>query len=206
MKIMKRVGIYSGTFDPVHNGHVSFALQAIDVAGLDEVVFLPEATPREKEGVTDISHRFELLKRSIGPFSNLSVRMLEVEQFCADDALPELLDIFDGDELWMLLGSDVVRTFSYRWKNLDAIFRDMAMIIAVREGDNAKDIKKAFKNLNCFWFIQVVLFGQKKTLGAGRCRKGNIWMVKILGRLLGVNSKKKRDSKLQEARGSNWVK
>ncbi len=145
---MKRVGIYSGTFDPVHNGHVSFALQAIDVAGLDEVVFLPEATPREKEGVTDISHRFELLKRSIGPFSNLSVRMLEVEQFCADDALPELLDIFDGDELWMLLGSDVVRTFSYRWKNLDAIFRDMAMIIAVREGDNAKDIKKAFKNLH----------------------------------------------------------
>lgn len=144
---MKRVGIYSGTFDPVHNGHVSFALQALDAAGLDEVVFLPEAVPRAKEGVTDISHRFELLKRSIEPFPNLSVRMLEVEQFCAYGALPELLDIFDGDELWMLLGSDVVHTFSYRWKDLDTIFQEMAMVIAIREGDNAKDIKKVFKNL-----------------------------------------------------------
>ena len=142
---MKRVGIYSGTFDPVHNGHVSFALQAMDAAGLDEVVFLPEATPREKENVTDISHRFELLKRSIEPFSNLSVRMLEVEQFCAYGALPELLDIFDGDELWMLLGSDVVRTFSYRWKDLDTIFQKMAMVIAVREGTAPRMSKKSSK-------------------------------------------------------------
>ena len=139
---MKRIGIYSGTFDPIHNGHVSFALQAMDVVGLDEVVFLPEATPREKDGVTDISHRFEMINRSIESFPNLSVRMLEVERFCAFGALPELQDIFEGDELFMLLGSDVVRTFSYRWKDLDMIFDHLQLVVAIREGDSAKDIAK----------------------------------------------------------------
>ena len=44
----KSVGIYSGTFDPVHTGHVAFALEAAQVANLQKVVFLPEETPREK--------------------------------------------------------------------------------------------------------------------------------------------------------------
>jgi nicotinate-nucleotide adenylyltransferase len=145
---MKRIGIYSGTFDPIHNGHVSFALQAMDVVGLDEVVFLPEATPREKDDVTDISHRFEMINQAIQPFDSLSVRMLEVERFCAYGALPELQEIFGEDELWMLLGSDVVRTFSYRWKDLDKVFKQLQLVIAIRHGDNAKDITNFLKHLD----------------------------------------------------------
>jgi nicotinate-nucleotide adenylyltransferase len=145
---MKRIGIYSGTFDPIHNGHVSFALQAMDVVGLDEVVFLPEATPREKDDVTDISHRFEMIKQAIQPLDNLSVRMLEVERFCAYGALPELQEIFGDDELWMLLGSDVVRTFSYRWKDLDKVFAQLQLVVAIRHGDSAKDITNFLKRLD----------------------------------------------------------
>jgi len=145
---MKRIGIYSGTFDPIHNGHVGFALQAMDTAGLDEVVFLPEATPREKDGVTDIAHRFEMINRAIEAFPNLSVRMLEVERFCAYGALPELEDIFGDDELFMLIGSDVVKTFSYRWKDLDKIFKRLQLIVAVREGDSVKDVAKFLKQLD----------------------------------------------------------
>ncbi|MEI9913739.1 MAG: adenylyltransferase/cytidyltransferase family protein [Candidatus Saccharibacteria bacterium] len=38
----RKIGIYAGSFDPIHLGHITFALQAIEQAGLDKVYFLPE--------------------------------------------------------------------------------------------------------------------------------------------------------------------
>ena len=63
--MVKRIGIFAGTFDPVHKGHISFALQAIEAAGLDEVVFLPEPRPRHKQSVTDQSHRIAMINLAI---------------------------------------------------------------------------------------------------------------------------------------------
>ena len=51
---MARIGIYAGTFDPVHAGHVAFALQSLEAAKLDRVYFLPERRPRGKRQVKNI--------------------------------------------------------------------------------------------------------------------------------------------------------
>src|SRR5438046_2070169 len=127
---MKRVGIYSGTFDPVHIGHVGFALQAIEAAQLDHVVFLPEQVPRGKVGVTDIAHRAAMLERTIAPYRQLSLRLLDdVPQFCVQGTLPALRQVFGSDELVLLLGSDVVKTFTDRWANLEDLFANMALAI-----------------------------------------------------------------------------
>ncbi|HEU5121705.1 MAG TPA: adenylyltransferase/cytidyltransferase family protein, partial [Candidatus Saccharimonadales bacterium] len=69
---MRRIGIYSGTFDPVHYGHIAFAASAIRACNLDEVVFLPEPQPRYKAGVTDIAHRLALLTMATAAQSNLT--------------------------------------------------------------------------------------------------------------------------------------
>ncbi len=144
---MRRIGIYAGTFDPIHIGHVGFALQSLEAAGLDEVVFLPERMPRDKEVVTDIAHRFEMIQRSIMPYLELSVRLLDIPQFCVQGTLPELRNMFEDAELVMLLGSDVVKTFVFRWANLDELFANMSLAIGVREGDSSKELKKVLRSV-----------------------------------------------------------
>ncbi len=144
----RRIGIYSGTFDPVHNGHIGFALRALDAAKLDEVVFIPEKTPREKEHVTDLQHRFELLVRATEPYESLSVRLLAPEQFCVRGTMPELRAMYDDAELYLLLGSDVAKLFADRWNNLDELFSEMELVIGVRQGDTRKELRKLLKSLD----------------------------------------------------------
>lgn len=144
----RRIGIYSGTFDPVHNGHIGFALRAMEVARLDEVVFVPEKVPRDKEAVTDLAHRFELLVRATEPYEGLSVRLLSADQFCVRSTLPELRAMFDDAELFLLLGSDTVKTFPKRWNNLDELFAQMRLVVGLRAGDTARDTKKLLKSLD----------------------------------------------------------
>lgn len=145
---MKRIGIYSGTFDPVHNGHIGFALRALEAAKLDEVVFIPEKRPREKDTVTDLQHRFELIVRAIGPYEGLAVRLLEPEQFCVKGTMPALQAMFGEEHMCLLLGSDVARTFPQRWANLDELFTDMELVIGLRKGDTRKELKKLLKGLD----------------------------------------------------------
>lgn len=143
-----RIGIYSGTFDPVHNGHVAFALCALEAAKLDEVVMIPEKRPRGKEEVTDLEHRFELLVRAIEPYEGLSVRLLGAEQFCVGGTMPELRAMFGDAQLYLLLGSDVVKTFPERWNNLDDLFTQMKLVIGLRKGDTRRSMKKLLKGLD----------------------------------------------------------
>jgi nicotinate-nucleotide adenylyltransferase len=145
---MKRIGIYAGTFDPVHNGHVGFALAAKDAAKLDEVVFLPEKVPRGKQHVTGLTHRFALLQRALAPYHGLTVRLLNVDQFCVRGTLPALREMFGDAALVLLLGSDVVKTFPDRWANLDELFSAMELVIGLREGDTGKDMQTVFRHLD----------------------------------------------------------
>jgi nicotinate-nucleotide adenylyltransferase len=77
-----RIGIYSGTFDPVHSGHISFALQSLKAAKLDKVYFLPERRPRNKQQVEHFGHRVAMLKRAIKPYPEFNV-LIELCRSCA---------------------------------------------------------------------------------------------------------------------------
>jgi nicotinate-nucleotide adenylyltransferase len=145
---MRRIGIYSGTFDPVHNGHIGFAVRALEEADLNEVIFIPERIPREKAGVTDLQHRFELLVRAVSPYNGLTVRLLPQDQFCVDGTLPSLRTMYGDARLCLLLGSDVVRTFPDRWDNLDRLFADMDLVIGVRTGDDQRGLERLLGSLD----------------------------------------------------------
>lgn len=131
-----RIGVYSGTFDPVHPGHIAFAEQALQECGLGTVVFAPEQKPRSKDHVTDISHRIAMIERAVEDKANLSVARLQSAQFTVKQTLPELHELFPGAKLTLLVGSDVVRTFLYRWEGLDTLLGDVSLAIGMRASDS----------------------------------------------------------------------
>jgi nicotinate-nucleotide adenylyltransferase len=137
---MSRIGIYAGTFDPVHAGHVTFALQSVEAAKLDEVYFLPERRPRTKQQVEHFGHRAAMLKRALEPHTRLRVLEMVDVNFSVGRTLPKLKELFAGDELVFLFGSDVVPRIA-DWPYAARLLK-REFVIGLRHQDKREDIHK----------------------------------------------------------------
>jgi len=137
--VSKRIGIYAGTFDPVHAGHITFALQAVQAAKLDEVYFLPERRPRNKRHVEHFGHRVAMLSRAIKPHPQFELLELVDVSFSVDRTLPELQRKFKSKELVFLFGSDVL-TRLRDWPSADKLLSGSELVIGLRAQDNRQKI------------------------------------------------------------------
>lgn len=135
MKIRKkrnqRIGIYAGVFNPVHAGHITFALQAMQKAKLDAVVFVPERNPRFKPEAEHFAHRVAMLKRAIRPHKHMAVLELVDRRFTVERTWPQLETIFAGDTLVLLAGSDVALQIP-EWSRAPRMLSVCELIVGVR--------------------------------------------------------------------------
>lgn len=156
---MAKVGIYSGSFDPVHNGHLSFAKQAIKQKGLDKVFFLVEPRPRRKQGVKAHDHRVNMLKLALSDDPKLGHIVLGHARFTVEHTLPILQQRFKNQELVMMMGDDFFTHFS-AWPHVKDLIKDMSFLVGIRKGSEAytssqvEDIKKS-KSINMNYDIVV---------------------------------------------------
>lgn len=140
---MKRIGIFAGSFDPIHKGHISFALKALQSANLNEIYFVPETKPRGKQGVTHIAHRMAMLKLATKPYNKLKVLDLLDKQFSVSTTLPRLQKLFPNSRLLLLLGSDVFEHLP-DWPLADRLLGQVGIIIGVRaHSDTITSFEKA---------------------------------------------------------------
>lgn len=142
----RRIGIYPGTFDPIHVGHIAFAEESIKVCDLDEVVFLPENTPRGKSNVTDITHRLAQIELATTGTPGLSSIWLDSKQFTIADTLPKLRSIYNDSRLTFLLGSDVAKSL-HTWEGLGIILAEISFAIGMRSSDTSDEVHLAMHKL-----------------------------------------------------------
>jgi nicotinate-nucleotide adenylyltransferase len=108
-----RIGVFGGSFDPVHFGHLIAAECAREQARLDRVVFVPAAAPPHKPGriLAEGRHRLEMLALAIGGHDAFSVSALELDRGGTSytvDTLTTLATAHPGDALVLLLGPDAL--------------------------------------------------------------------------------------------------
>ena len=143
---MARIGLFPGTFDPIHEGHVTFAMAAMAAAHLDKVVFLPERLPRGKEAVTPLDHRRRMIDLVIHRRPQLAVVVLPDDQFTVQKTLPQFEQLWPHDELWLLVGSDIVGTFQ-AWPDVDELFRRVKLLVGVRSDDQSAALQAKLARL-----------------------------------------------------------
>ena len=131
---MKRVGIFPGTFDPVHNGHVAFALAALDACQLDTIVFLPERSPRHKTNVSDFTHRATMVRVATRQDPRFMTLTLPEPQFTANTTLPELRKSFPDAAFTLLIGTDVAKNLPH-WDDITRIYNTFELAIGMRASD-----------------------------------------------------------------------
>jgi nicotinate-nucleotide adenylyltransferase len=130
-----RLGIFGGTFDPVHYGHLLLAECCREQCELDEVWFLPTASPphkRQRE-LTPAPLRIEMLELAIGGYEPFSVCRLEVQRGGLSytvDTLGEINQQRPDAELFFLLGGDSWHDLP-SWKQPERICQ-LATLVIVR--------------------------------------------------------------------------
>jgi nicotinate-nucleotide adenylyltransferase len=131
-----RIGIFGGTFDPVHLGHLITAEQCREQARLDQVWFIPSAQPPHKQDrpVTPFDHRLEMLQLAIA--GNPSFRASTVERELEGlsytvRTLHELHRRDPGNELLLIMGSDCVPDLP-GWREPAGIVAQAALLVVAR--------------------------------------------------------------------------
>lgn len=136
----RRIGVYGGGFDPVHNGHLRLARTARDVLPLDQVVFMPsggQAHYKQESNIAGGDQRVEMLRLAIDDEPGLAVSAYEVEQgrFCYTyETLCHLRDHLPaGSEVVLLTGGDW-KDKLHTWKYSEELLREFTVALFSRPG------------------------------------------------------------------------
>lgn len=134
-----RIGVFGGTFDPIHVGHLIVAEILQHELHLERVIFLPAGRPPHKpEQVLAADHdRIEMIRRAIRHSPTFSISMVDLERpgySYTARSLEILRDALDGDvQLVFLMGQDSLRDFP-NWHRPDLIAQQALLGVAQRPG------------------------------------------------------------------------
>lgn len=131
------IGIYGGTFDPVHYGHLRPALEVMEALGLEEIRFLPlrQAVHREQPIATQ-DQRLAMLRAALAGQPGFVIDETELERDGPSymvDTLRQLRDRLSGRTLCLLLGGDAFNGFM-TWREPDAISSLCHLVVMQRPG------------------------------------------------------------------------
>lgn len=128
-----RTGVFGGTFDPVHVGHIRAARRFIEECGLDELIVVPSGTPPHKSA-TDARLRYEMTRLAFSSEKNVTVSDVETRRAGVSYTFDTLCGLEkDGDELYLLCGSDMLMKFD-GWHRSEDILRMCTLAVIVRDG------------------------------------------------------------------------
>jgi nicotinate-nucleotide adenylyltransferase len=149
------IGLFGGTFDPVHRGHLALARAAMERCRLSRVCFVPAGVPphKQRQPLAPFAHRFAMLalatanEKAFVP-SLLEApeeggnRRLEKPNYTIDTVRRIKQGFKSADRLFLLIGMDAFADIA-KWHQAEALFRECQFIVAGRPGYSLADVAKA---------------------------------------------------------------
>lgn len=142
---LARLGLFGGSFDPVHQGHLGIAREAVRVAGLDELWFLPAAQPPHKPGrrLAPAEDRVAMLELALADEDGMRVRCDELERGGTSWTLDTVRTLEgEAQELWLLIGSDNLAGLP-GWRGVEEILERARPLVALRDASAARELEQA---------------------------------------------------------------
>ena len=133
-----RVGIFGGTFDPIHFGHLILAEQCREQCRLDEVWFVPAALPPHKltASITSPKSRCEMIEFAIAGNPAFRLNTIELDRTGPSFTVTTLEQLHSqkvSHELFLLIGADSLKDLPH-WREPARIL-ELATVVAVNRGD-----------------------------------------------------------------------
>jgi nicotinate-nucleotide adenylyltransferase len=139
-----RLGIFGGTFDPPHVGHLLAASDAIEHLTLDRLVFVPAAVQPLKAGraTASAAHRLAMVRLTVGADPRLETDSVEVDRKGLSytvDTLREFARRYPSAERYFLVGADVLASFA-QWRDPQTVLDLATLAVLTRRADAGDDV------------------------------------------------------------------
>jgi nicotinate-nucleotide adenylyltransferase len=137
---MSKIGLYFGTFNPIHVGHLIIANHMVEHSDLDEIwlVVTPQSPFKKKKSLLDNIHRFALVDIATQEYPKIKPSDIEFklpQPNYTVHTLAHISDTYPDKEFCLIMGEDNLKSF-HKWKNYD-------LEIALKEAEEL-----VFKHLN----------------------------------------------------------
>ncbi len=136
-----KIGLYGGSFDPVHQGHIAVARSALKALNLDEIWFLPAMlNPFKDHSSAGFKQRCEMVKMAIKPYRHFRMSDIEKENGIPSYTINTVRRIrarYPGNEYYWIIGSDSLEKLD-GWKNIDEL-RTLVRFICVSRDEMTRD-------------------------------------------------------------------
>ena len=131
-----RIGVFGGSFDPVHNGHLVAAKAVAKAINLDRVVFVPAGLQWQKQSSTSGTDRLAMVRLAITGIAGFEVSDIDILRdgpTYTFDTLTEFREANPGAELFFILGTDAMAGLE-SWKNAASLLDLATFVVVTRPG------------------------------------------------------------------------
>ncbi len=139
-----KIGIMGGTFDPIHNGHLSIARAAFGQFGLDRIWFLPNGNPPHKALAdigSSIEDRLKMVSLAITGHTGFRLEMYEARRksiSCSYETMEHFTKLYPDDEFYFIIGADSLFTIE-KWVHPERLFPTCTILAAFRDEADTKE-------------------------------------------------------------------
>jgi len=135
-----KIGVYSGTFDPIHLGHIAFAEATIAELKIDTLYLLAEENPRRKSGMADMKHRQAMLDLAAANNPKILTSLDGIaSQHDVESIMSLLNNVHPGDKIVLLMGADVFLNID-KWPGFEVLINDVEFAVALRTEDDGEEL------------------------------------------------------------------
>ena len=149
---MERIGIFGGTFNPPHIGHIQAAQEAVRTLGLDRLLLMPVNQPPHKTTPADMptaQQRLEMLRIATDGDARLEVSDLEISRGGTSytyETVEAVRAVYPNAEIFLLMGSDMFQSFQ-TWKHPEKILAQVTPAVFCRGDKGEKEKNQAQKEI-----------------------------------------------------------
>lgn len=133
---MKKYGIFGGSFNPIHYGHLMICEYIKEEMGLDKVIFIPTGNPPHKDLELSAKDRYEMVRLAISPNPDFEISDIEttrVKKSYTVDTIRELKKIYKEEKLYFLIGLDSLFQLK-TWMKIGDLSHEIEFVVALRPG------------------------------------------------------------------------
>ena len=134
---MKKIGIYGGTFDPIHHGHLILAREAREILGLEKLIFVPaRIVPHKRAAFASAELRLSMLQAAVegeGGFEVDDCELRRAPPSYTIDTIEEIQRREPDSEIYYLIGEDNLRGLA-NWRRFDQLQKMVRFAVLDRAG------------------------------------------------------------------------
>lgn len=150
-----KIGIFGGTFNPIHFGHIFIAEYMADYMNLDKVIFIPSGIPPHKENFVDKSHRAKMVELSIegnDKFEMSDYEISKVGKSYTFDTVTYFMENNQECEFYYIIGQDAILLLD-KWYKYKALMKIVKFLVVTRGQDVKSQIEEKYGNSEHITFI-----------------------------------------------------